>query len=130
MKQIFDWMREQIKNLKEKETDFLEDRVWNHAMRECENIINEAEAKWEKEFVSLETYKQVAWERDIAIEQLHELGYEFGEKIRECEWKQEKILEFSLSDCVTSCGHTEHYSTGIDKYCRHCGKPIKISEVE
>lgn len=47
-----------------------------------------------------------------------------------CEWKQEKILEFSLSDCVTSCGHTEHYSTGIDKYCRHCGKPIKISEEE
>ena len=47
-----------------------------------------------------------------------------------CEWKQEKILEFSLSDCVTSCGHAEHYSVGIDKYCRHCGKPIKINEVE
>lgn len=47
-----------------------------------------------------------------------------------CEWKQEKILEFTLSDCVTSCGHAEHYSTGIDKYCRHCGKPIKIVEVE
>lgn len=47
-----------------------------------------------------------------------------------CIWKQEKILEFSLSDCVTSCGHAEHYSVGIDKYCRHCGKPIKISEVE
>ena len=31
--------------------------------------------------VSLEVYKQVAWERDIAIEQLHELGYEFGQKI-------------------------------------------------
>ena len=62
-----------------------------------ENIINEAEAKWEAEC---------------------------------CEWKQEKILEFSLSDCVTSCGHAEHYSVGIDKYCRHCGKPIKISEVE
>jgi len=32
--------------------------------------------------ISLEVYKQVIWERDIAIEQLKELGYEFGEKIR------------------------------------------------
>ena len=47
-----------------------------------------------------------------------------------CEWKPMKCLEFQLSDCVTSCGHAEHYSTGIDKYCRHCGKPIKFSEVE
>lgn len=31
--------------------------------------------------ISLEVYKQVAKERDIAIEQLHELGYEFGQKI-------------------------------------------------
>lgn len=42
----------------------------------CESIerkVNEA--------ISLEAYKQVAKERDIAIDQLHELGYEFGEKI-------------------------------------------------
>lgn len=32
--------------------------------------------------VSMEVYKQVAKERDIAIEQLKELGYELGEKIR------------------------------------------------
>lgn len=32
--------------------------------------------------VSLGVYKQVMWERDIAIEQLKELGYDFGEKIR------------------------------------------------
>lgn len=31
--------------------------------------------------VSLDVYKQVAKERDIAIEQLHELGYEFGQII-------------------------------------------------
>lgn len=31
--------------------------------------------------VSLDVYKEVAKERDIAIEQLHELGYEFGCKI-------------------------------------------------
>ena len=36
-----------------------------------------------QESVSLEVYKQVAFERDIAIKQLHELGYEFGEKIEQ-----------------------------------------------
>lgn len=33
--------------------------------------------------VSLEAYKQVIAERDIAIQQLKELGYEFGEKIEQ-----------------------------------------------
>lgn len=33
------------------------------------------------DYVSVGVYKQVAWERDIAIEQLQELGYSFGEKI-------------------------------------------------
>ena len=31
--------------------------------------------------ISLDVYKQVCAERDIAIKQLHELGYEFGQKI-------------------------------------------------
>ena len=34
-----------------------------------------------EKFVSLNAYKQVRWERDIAIQQLHELGYELGQKI-------------------------------------------------
>lgn len=33
------------------------------------------------EMVHVETLRQVMWERDIAIEQLHELGYELGQKI-------------------------------------------------
>lgn len=31
--------------------------------------------------VNLQSFKQVMWERDIAIEQLKELGYGFGQKI-------------------------------------------------
>lgn len=34
--------------------------------------------------VSLEAFKQVMWERDIAIAQLKELGYGFGQKIEPC----------------------------------------------
>lgn len=44
-------------------------------------IIDEISKKYKDKYVSIGVYKQVAWERDMAIEQLHELGYEFGEKI-------------------------------------------------
>ena len=76
MKQIFDWMREAVNatiglELFGKEYTGLE-RV--------NRIINEAEAKWEakekeKPFtVGIDVHKQVMWERDTAIKQLHELG--------------------------------------------------------
>jgi len=38
------------------------------------------DAKDEKSRISLGTYKQVVEERDIALAQLKELGYEFGER--------------------------------------------------
>lgn len=139
MKQIFDWLREQIAGEINVPTLIRKDYDFDDGLIHARDLINEAEAKWEAEekekpfTVGIDVHKQVMWERDIAIEQLHELGYELGEKPREaecCEWSPMKYLEFSLSDCLTSCGHAEHYSTGIDKYCRHCGKPIKIVEVE
>ncbi len=34
-----------------------------------------------EDVVSRGVFEQVMWERDIAIQQLKELGYEFGEKI-------------------------------------------------
>ena len=45
----------------------------------------EAEVFYEKEEPTIEAYRQVCKERDIAIEQLHELGYEFGQKIEPCD---------------------------------------------
>ena len=45
------------------------------------SIVNELAEEYKHKYVSIEVYKQVAGERDIAIEQLHELGYEFGQKI-------------------------------------------------
>lgn len=42
--------------------------------------------KYEEEYVEsakmyIGSFEQIIWERDIAIEQLHELGYNLGEKI-------------------------------------------------
>ncbi len=43
---------------------------------------NSYQSKLPDNTVSEGVYEQVAWERDVAIEQLKELGYGFGEKIR------------------------------------------------
>ena len=46
------------------------------------------------EFVNLKTFKQVMRERDIAISQLEELGYDFGEEIRqEDEFIPKSVIE-------------------------------------
>lgn len=45
--------------------------------------------------ISLEVYKQVAKERDIAIQQLHELGYEFGQ-----------IIELTTKKDCNTCTHS------------------------
>lgn len=140
MNQIFDWLRKQIRNreitadfrikelLKNNNTDddFKIQAGKQMAFLETFALINEAEAKWKKEYVGIGAYKQVAWERDIAIEQLHDLGYEFGEKIREadcCEHKWNK--EDGWYD--TSCGHILE-PHGYN-FCPYCGKPIEILEV-
>ena len=53
--------------------------VWAFPEKDFLTWLN-AEYK-ESTTVSLNVYKQVAKERDIAIQQLHELGYDFGQKI-------------------------------------------------
>lgn len=54
---------------------------------ELQEFINEIKALEQEpcdDMVSRGVFDQVRWERDIAIEQLNELGYEFGEKIEPC----------------------------------------------
>lgn len=51
------------------------------SMSDVREIVRELAEEYKHKYVSIEVYKQVAGERDIAIEQLHELGYEFGQKI-------------------------------------------------
>lgn len=64
--------------------------------------------------VSLGTYEQVRWERDVAIQQLEELGYGFGEKIRDEDKKMSKPtladMAAKLSEFDSECLMT------IDEY--------------
>lgn len=88
--------------------------------------------------------RQVVKERDIAIEQLNELGYSWGEKIRYCEdcvSKQDCINAIENTDCELSQQAWKEITTNImllpsvvpkgvtvtdfaDK-CRECGKLMK-----
>lgn len=95
--------------------------------------------------ISLGVYKQVAWERDIAIQQLHELGYEFGQKIEpttkndlgvdvpdnnvgniDCisreqaktgHWIDRDVYDADRWKC-SECGRTEQYQ---ENFCPNCG---------
>lgn len=55
------------------------------------------------EMVHVETLRQVMWERDIAIGQLKELGYSFGQKIEPCEdcISRQYLLDNCVVDKVT-----------------------------
>lgn len=57
--------------------------------------------------------KQYKWERDIAIDQLHTIGYEFGEKVDPCEdaISRKALLEKSW-DADTRCGYVQVVDVG------------------
>lgn len=76
-------MKEAFEKIKERMRDKM-----NHSFNqrykafvESIEIVNQVEGEDKDKYVSIGAYKQVAWERDIAIKQLHDLGYEFGQKI-------------------------------------------------
>lgn len=56
--------------------------TWND--KKCKEIIEALEQE-PCDTVSLGVFKQVMWERDVAIGQLKELGYGLGEKIEPCD---------------------------------------------
>ena len=106
MKQIFDWLREQIENKSNYEPvdyDYCDMACSGEqgfiAREDALDAINEAEAKWEAEC---------------------------------CEWHFAKGGYYKT---VIASPHKEFISLNTSDlksqpYCGHCGKPIKIAEVE
>ena len=64
-----------------------------------------------EQFVSIDTYQQVCKERDIAIEQLHELGYQLGEKIEPCE---------------DTIAYNDDFATALEKISKYEDKMAKM----
>jgi len=100
----------------------------NAILRSLANGIKTMPSVYPENTVSLSAYKQVAWERDIAIEQLKELGYEFGEKIEASvlpnvhDINVGKIESTTKNDLAVDCNNCKnnlHRGDG-STYCATC----------
>lgn len=66
--------------------------------------------------ISREVFEQVMWERDIVIQQLKELGYEFGEKV-----------EPQTTNVLSCCDGCKHFNSRYTA-CLFCFKRNKEKE--
>ena len=80
--------------------------------------------------VSASAYRQVTWERDMAISQLQEIGKGLGEnmndvaKQRKGKWILNNHNGFSYCSCCNSISpHEDQYGEHCDRpnYCHNCG---------
>lgn len=98
------------------------DKICNTCpLNEIKRIYTEEQ---EPKKVSLGVYEQIRWERDIAIEQLKELGYGLGEKI---EPKTGHWIPTYGNVMCSVCGNVKD-SRNVGKathYCDSCGARMK-----
>ena len=99
--------------------------------------------------VSRGVFEQVMWERDVAIEQLKELGYGLGEKPRTGHWKFVQRGKF-IDICCSKCGYVrvkdyaynytvnqiseqdikDFFSNSNMNFCEKCGAKMEESRGE
>ena len=71
------------------------------------------------DMISRGVFEQVMWERDVAIEQLKDLGYRLGEKPKTGHWIPYKN-EADVYKCTACEAIVYEYPTSWD-YCPWCG---------
>ena len=78
--------------------------------------------------VDRSVFEQVLWERDVALNQLKELGYGLGEKPKTGHWIHLRVDMYECSEC--GCIHTSFEIGKCDaNYCPNCGsKNVEVSE--
>lgn len=84
MNKMFNQLKKELKKLfSNNEDEMLPHHkiINNNAINKALEVVNKIKEEYKDKFVHTETLHQVMWERDIAIMQLEELGYSFGEKI-------------------------------------------------
>ena len=128
MKEAFDKIIEWIEKSKTYSCSPQFERGLDYSIK----IVNNVAEKCKDKYVSIGAYNQVAWERDIAIKQLHELGYEFGENIDKeefCEWFKYdyRTIAPKNHDVKNPYWRIPENWDKI-KYCPYCSKKIKVVE--
>ena len=74
--------------------------------------------------VSRGVFEQVMWERDVAIEQLKELGYGLGEKPKTGHWIRVDKDKCKCDQCEV-ISFIAMYPNGNINYCPNCGACMK-----
>ena len=78
--------------------------------------------------IPIAAHRQVQWERDVAIDQLHSYGVEFGEraelqKVRHGHWIM-NLDNAYVGDKIAltySCSECGKITSDIEKFCPECG---------
>ena len=77
---------------------------------------------------------QIRWERDIAIEQLNEIGCQFGQKMDEVKKKLELVHAEWIDGCCSNCGayiptdsFWDYISEKECNFCYFCGCDMRTS---
>ena len=85
MKELFEKIEKELENLflgDDEERSCTLYETWNnHAISLALGTVNNILEEYKDKYVHREVLDQIRWERDIALEQLEELGYSFGEKV-------------------------------------------------
>lgn len=74
----------------------------------------------------LKASKQIQWERDVAIEQLHSIGKELGQTMDDVKVNTQ---QFPIYKCdMAFCPSCKFALSMKWKYCPNCGQAIKLDE--
>lgn len=116
------WNRQNLKNIP----------LGKHKLHLCPDCY--AEYIGQKDTVSKEVYDQTVRERNVAIGQLKELGYELGQKIepQTARWIVKIDVQGWYRVC-SNCGNKplkNQWGTGdaLSSHCPSCGKEMVIIE--
>ena len=66
--------------------------------------------------------EQLKWERDTAIQQLRELGYELGQEPKKGKWEDRSFTGLHRYRC-DQCGGLSYFA---DNFCPNCGADMRV----
>lgn len=109
--------------------DYLEVEVDDYSVEDCGDIGEyeyELVEEQEDTTVPIAAYRQVQWERDVAIDQLHSYGVKFGEKaelqkVRHGHWIMNKDYVDGKIAFVHYCSECDKSAYWQYKFCPECG---------
>lgn len=84
---------------------------------------------WKDAKTYIGAFEQIEWERNVAISQLKDLGYDLGQRKRIGKWISLKTYDDDGNPYVKCSECDMHNGTRQDDYCPNCGTEMETSIV-